>query len=234
MSPSVDNREMSITVTLSGKTSVLETFFHPPLSLDEKYECGLLYFSVFNSVPNINNTNNIFSYGNKGQQIKIPCGSYDLDEISEYLKNNITDCHIKIYPNCSTLKCAVYCDKTLNFDIENSLGNILGFDKTKLEANKWHESNGPVNILPLSAIRIDCDLIQNSYANGTPTHILHEFIPNTPRGFRFIEVPRNVIYFPVNRKSISSLRVKIVDDHYNCIDFRGEDIQLRLHLRKIK
>lgn len=40
---------MSITVTISGDKSELESYFHPPLNLSGKYECGLLYFSITNS-----------------------------------------------------------------------------------------------------------------------------------------------------------------------------------------
>lgn len=49
---------MSITVTISGNKSELESCFQPPLSLSEKYECGLLYYSVSKSVSNVlsNNT----------------------------------------------------------------------------------------------------------------------------------------------------------------------------------
>lgn len=52
---------MSITVTISGNKSELESYFQPPLSLLDKYECGLLYYSALNSVSNVlpNNTPSI-------------------------------------------------------------------------------------------------------------------------------------------------------------------------------
>ena len=118
--------------------------------------------------------------------------------------------------------------------MENSIGSLLGFSKTKLIANKWYESVNPVNILPVSVIRIECDLVLGSYINGLPSHIIHEFVPNIPPGHQYIEAPKNIIYFPINTKNISSITVKIVNEHGDYIDFRGENIQLRLHLRQSK
>ena len=223
---------MSVTITITGNKSELETNFHPSLNVGDKYECGLLYFSAFNSIPNINLKNNIFSYGDNDKQLKLPCGTYDLHDISDYLENNLNDCEIKIKPNSNTLKCSLFCTKTVNFDTESTIGSLLGFPKTKLVANKWHESTNPVNILPVSVIRIECDLVLGSYVNGLPSHIIYEFVPNISPGHRYIEVPKNIIYFPINRRNISSVTIKIVDENGEHIDFRGENIQLRLHLRR--
>lgn len=50
---------MSITVTISGKKSELESFFQRPLTLSGKYECRLLDFSILNSILKVHfNENN--------------------------------------------------------------------------------------------------------------------------------------------------------------------------------
>ncbi|CAH0732027.1 unnamed protein product, partial [Brenthis ino] len=188
----------------------------------------------FGSVRNIDENNNIFSYGNDGKILHIPYGNYDLYDILAYLEKKLKDCEIKIQPNNNTLKCSIYCSETLNFNVKNSLGPVLGFRNIKLDANKWHESENPVRILPLSLIRIECDLVKESFVNGLPSHVLYEFVPDIPPGYRYIEVPKNIIYLPINKKNITSIAIKVVDEDGNNIDFRGENIQLRLHLRKIK
>lgn len=224
---------MSLTLTITGNKSVLETEFNPPLTLDGENECGLLYFSTFNAISNINEGNNVFAYG-KNKTIVIPCGTYDLFDIYKYLSNHIKDCHLKIEPNINTFKCNLYCTEPIDFKVKNSIGPLLGFSKVSLISNKWHESDKPVNILPLSVIRIECDLIQGSYTNGVPTHIIHEFVLNTPPGHQLIEIPRNVIYFPVKKSHISSISVKVLDLKGNLINFKEEDIHLSLHIRKTK
>lgn len=224
---------MSITLTISGRKSLLQSHFQPPLCLDDAYECGLLYFSALNSITNINDKNNIFAYGER-EQLKLPYGTYDLYDIVDYLESNIKDCEINIQANNNTLKCSLYCTKNVNFNVDNSIGPTLGFRKTNLEANKWHESLDSVNILSPSMIRIECDLVHGSYNNGEPSHTVYEFIPNVPPGHRFIEVPNNIIYLPVNKKCISSIIVKVVDEWGKYLDFKDELIQLRLHLKQTK
>lgn len=131
---------MSVTVTISGSSSELESHFQPPLSLSGHYECGLLYFSV-GSAPDINAS----------------------------------------------------------------------------------------NIIPV--IRIECDLVHGSYLNGIPTHVIHEFVSN---GFQCLEIPQNIIYYPINKNTISSISIKIVDQFGYYLNFKKDRIQLRLHLRKTK
>lgn len=225
---------MSTTITIMGNESVLESYFHPSLQLTEQYECALLYFSTTNSVPNINSSNNLFIYDDDFKQLEIPEGTYDLYDIQDYLSKNLIESSIMLMPNNNTLKCSLFCSKTVHFEKDNSIGQLLGFGKRILKANKWHESECLVNIPSLSMIRIECDLINGSYFNGLPCHVIHEFIPNTPPGYQYIEVPNNIIYFPINKNNLSSLTVRIVDENDRLIDFRKQLVQLRLHLRKSK
>lgn len=225
---------MSVTLTVTGNRSILESYFQPSLNVDNTWECGLLYFSAYNSIPNINSSNNLFDYGDEGEQIAIPHGSYDLYDLLNFLETHIKSCEIDIKPNNNTLKCSIYCTKTIHFDRKNSVSKILGFRNTKLEANKWYESENSVNIIPLSVIRIECDFVRGSYINGLPSHVIHEFVPNVPSGHRFIEVPKNIIYLPIEKNNISSITIKIINENGDCIDFGKENIQLRLHLRKSK
>lgn len=225
---------MSTTISITGNKSLIETNFNPPLLLDGKYECGLLYFSTFNSIPNVNDNNNGFSYGENGSEIKIPKGTYDLHDINEYLSNKMKNCNLQILPNNNTLKCTLFCTQTVNFQSENSIGELLGFPKAKLEANKWHESINSINILPVSVIKIDCDLVLGSYNNSSPCHTIYEFIPNVPPGHQLVEIPKNIIYLPLVQRSITSITIKIIDNNGKPIDFRNENIQLGLHIRHTK
>lgn len=225
---------MSTTVVITGNKSNLETCLNPPLILDGRYECGLLFFSALNSIPNINEDNNIFSYSNKGMEVEIPKGTYDLQDINDYISKKIKNAKLLLQPNNNTLRISLFCSETVNFQIDNSLGSLLGFPKVQLEANKWHESVNPINIHSASVIGVDCDLINGSYINGTPTHIIYQFVPNVPSGYQFIENPKNIIYFPIIKKYISSIKVKIIDVQDHPLDFRDENIQVGLHIRRIQ
>lgn len=137
---------MSITVTISGNKSELDSYFQPPLSLSGQYECGLLYCSVINSTSKYSHVDSKFP----------------------------------------------------------------------------------------SVIRIECDLIYGSYCNGLPTHIIHEFVSKTAADNQYIEIPQNVIYFPVNKNNITSITIKVLDQFGYRINFKEQYIEIRLHLRKVK
>lgn len=222
---------MTITLSISDTKSILTTNYSPALLLDDGFECGLLYFSTFNSIPNIDNRNNKLYYGGK-DFIEIPEGSYELQDISDYLKGKLADCSFKLSCNNNTLKTTIWCTKDIHFQNKDSIGKTLGFGNETLKANILHESRFPVSILSTTVLRIECDIISGSFVNGKPSHIIHEFAPNVPPGYRIIEVPKNIIYFPVNQNSISNINIKILDVNNNIVNLRDEEIQLYLHLRK--
>lgn len=222
---------MSFTLSITGNTSVLSTNYSPTLQLEGDYECALLSLSTFNSIPNIDKNNNKFHYDDN-KVIEIPEGAYELQDICDFLQNNIRGCDLKLTCNNNTLKIELYCSKVVRFEKENSLGDLLGFGNIVLEANKIHESRNIVNILSTTVVRVECDLVSGSYINGISSHILHEFAPNVPPGYRIIEIPKHIIYFPVNRNSIDNINIRLLDIRNNLINLRGEEVQLYLHLKK--
>lgn len=222
---------MSFTLSISGNTSVLSSNFSPPLQLESAYECALLYMSTFNSIPNIDSTNNKFYYGSN-EKIEIPEGTYELQDIADYLKSKIQNATLMLKSNNNTLKTSIFSTKDINFKKSGNLGKLLGFREQILKANKLHESALPINILSTTVVRIECDIVSGSYINGKSSHIIHEFAPNIPPGYRIIEIPKNVIYFPINQKNILSINIRLIDNNNKLVNFRGEEIQLYLHIRK--
>lgn len=222
---------MSFTLSITGNSSILSTNYSPTLELNSDYECALLHFSTFNSIPNITKYNNKFYY-DTNEVIEIPEGTYELQDLCDFLKSKIKRCTFKLYCNNNTLKTMIFCTKDIHFEKQDSIGNLLGFGKAFLKSNILHESPLPVNILSTTVVRVECDIISGSYINGKSSHIIHEFTPNVPPGYRIIEIPKNTIYFPVNRNSVNSINIRILDANNKLVDFRGEEVQLYLHLRK--
>jgi hypothetical protein len=221
---------MSFTLSITGTSSTLSTNHSPALQLDGEYECGLLYLSTFNSIPNIDGRNNKLYYGDS-EELDIPEGSYELQDLDDYIKTHIQGCTFKLMCNNNTLKTSVLCSKNIYFK-SGTVGKILGFDNETVPANILKESPLPVSILSTTIVRVECDIVSGSFINGKPSHIIYEFAINCPPSFRIIETPKNVIYFPVTQNSISSLKIRILDTNNNLINIRGEEIQIYLHLRK--
>lgn len=231
---------MSITITLNNNNSVLNSFFLPPIELgNNNYECALIYFKTFNSIPNVDSSNNLFHYDND-KVIEIPEGSYELDDIFRYLNHKLLleskgdqDELIDMEANTNTLKCTIHSKLyDVHFEKENSIGSLLGFSKKLLKKNVLHISDKPINILITNTIRVECNITEGSFVNDKPSHVIHEFSPTVPPGYQIIERPSNPIYVPLKGTTIQYIQVRIVNEHDNLVNFRDENISLRLHIRK--
>lgn len=259
----------SLTLTLNGTSSHLHAEYFPALDLsDGDYVCGLIDFQTFNSIPNIDETNNLFyihfnedlrqNIISKNKEIKIqsirdlikeklgtkyfslwpleiPTGTYEITDIEKYLVKELNqygiDLQLKANPN--TLKCEMKCMGTVDFWQPGTIGELLGFESKCYGLNQFHESEFITKILKVNVIRIECDLIKGAYLNNKPSNTIHEFSPRVSPGYKINEVPKNVIYFPVTVKNISTLNISLVDQNGQPINFRGETITVRIHIKKV-
>ncbi|KAL6256661.1 hypothetical protein P5V15_012776 [Pogonomyrmex californicus] len=81
---------MSLTLTLSGKSSVLATNYSPAIDLsDDDYELGLTILETYHTISNVNVSNNTFYFGKDDTEITIPEGSYEFQAINEFLRREI-------------------------------------------------------------------------------------------------------------------------------------------------
>lgn len=229
---------MSYTFTFTGTESVLTAEFNPPIFLDSnaEYVMGLTSFETFNTIANvIEDKNDVFRYG--GKDIKIPEGSYEIQEIINYINSKLDSKkqeHVIIKPNNNTLKTQIKSTKEIDFTVENSIGPLLGFDKKKLSANTLETSDHTINIINVNSLLIDCSITTGNYKNGVPAHVIHQFFPNVPPGYKIIECPLNVTYLPISVKTISKITLQILDQSGELVNFRKETITIGLHLKRVR
>lgn len=224
---------MSLTLTLTGNSSVLSAEYFPPIELQGEYSCGLVDFHTYNSIPNVDVENNLLSIGE--YSIEVPVGSYEIDDLDEYFQKQLkflnNGISFSLKANNNTLQTEIKSSETVHLNHSRTIGSLLGFSKRVLEPNIGHSSDQPVNIIKVNAICVECNIITGSFINNKQVHTLHEFSPGVAPGYKIVEVPANVIYLPVNVKRLSSITLKITDQDGNLINFRGETITIRLHLK---
>lgn len=248
----------SFTVSFTGTSSVLQADFLPEITLDpdSSYCCGLLDFASYNSIPNVTHgKNNEFQYRyyvdekrkEKGKEviksvprdrtISLPTGSYEVEDILKYLKFELGNERIYLTYEISVETSKVRIGfSTLIEWTGGTVLDIIGFQREsspKFERNVGYWSTNIVKITQIDIIRIECDIISDSYINGKQCHTIHQFSHcKVAPGYKFIEVPHHIIYLPIKEKQLRTIQISVVDQNGNPIDFRGEQISCRIHIRK--
>ena len=227
---------MSQTFTLQGTSHELSCTYHPPIELEREasYSLGLIGFRTYNTIPNIEHGTNKFYYDSK--VVTIPDGSYEIEDIEKYLKAELGEKDdeklISLSPNNNTLQCNLRCKYAVDFRRKDSIGSLLGFSPRVLKANENHFSDLPVNIIKVSSVRIECNVVTGAYYGSRLSHTLFEFSPDVNPGYAINIVPSNVVYLPITVKTIDNITLKILDQRGHPVNFRGEPVLIRLQLKK--
>lgn len=229
----------SMTITISGDTSSLNANFYPEIELDKnsEYSCCLLDLHTYNSIPNVHEKNNKFFYsldnGETFQYITLPVGSFEVAEILYLLHGEFEakQIPIEMTANSSTMKCKIKTAVPIDFTRNGSIGSVLGFGSRILEHGDF-TSDKLINIQNITNLKVECDLTTGSYHNGRPTHTIYEFDPTVDPGHKINEQPKHLIYLPIVRRRISTLNISIVDQNGELVDFRGETITCRIHIKR--
>ena len=241
----------SFQIIASGNEAKFTTRFNPKLELDrdKKYEIALANLETYYSFPNIDETNNVFVYspdnGNSWVKIKIPVGSYEIDDINNTIKYEMEkrghhnpikeDYYINISANSNTLKSVLILEKDyqVDFNHQNSLAKVLGFTGNKYTEG-FHESENVVNIVSINSILVNIDIISGCYVNGTTKNTIYSFFPKVSPGYKIIETPVNLVYLPITLDIIDSLEVSITDQNDHLLNLRNEELTIRFHVREAR
>lgn len=225
-----------LTISLTGNSSELSCDIFPSLEVDRRTQLCFLSLQTNNSIPNIDsgcNTIGFHSSTGKVTIITIPTGSYELQSltsvIESLLPNDITSFRLKA--NGNTLKCLLKCSHVIDFTVENNISKLLGFKNEIYSANTLHESSNIVGITKVNCIKIDCNLISGSFDDGLPSQTIHEFFPVVPPGYKVIEVPKHLVFYPLNTSTISRVNITLKDQSGCLINLRGEPITVRLLIK---
>src|SRR5277367_2526350 len=246
----------SFNLNMSGINSDFRVTLGDIINLNHNldYEIALIRFEAFNSLYNVNTTNNNFRYfnGTAWKTITISPGAYEVDainnEIRRQMKTNndvtttsgVTTYYFNLYPNFSTSKSII--DLTNNYQVDftdtgcpNNLRSILGYNSIII-SGLYNQSQNIINIQSFNSIFINCDLCTNSYLNNNTNQALRSFSPNAVAvGYKIIIEPFKPIWLPVvkSKYSFQDYHVWLSDENGNSINFNGETISITLWLRSV-
>ena len=239
-------------LTISGSNSRLHIRYDPPmefLSSNAGYEMGLYRLETWYSFPNIDSSNNSIRIsidsGKNWLDLKIPVGCYGINGINDTLQRllprksvndgKVNEPYVVLSGNRNTFKCVLEIMKEstiIDFDTENSIRSVLGFQAKKYKGGKRYESENKINILIVNSILVNCDVISSSRVNGKFAPVIYDFFPNVSPGEKIVSQPKHIIYVPITMSIISSMTVWITDQENNLLDLRGEQLTLTFHIRK--
>jgi hypothetical protein len=229
-------------------TSIYTMRLEPPIMLDSPdYEIGLLDLETYYSFPNIDSSNNNLRYWSKAKSayvvITLATGAYNISELyaelkAKFLANGDVNKPVKITALQSSAKAEMTLTNTIvDFTYPNSINKILGFDNKQYGdislPDLTYISESIVNIIDISSIYVNSDIVANSYENGKSSNVLYSFFPTVPPNYKIVEKPNPPSYLPIKRSYIDSISFWLNDDKGRRLNMRGENVTMRFYLKKI-
>lgn len=222
--------------------------FTRPIILDSnvQYVVGLnrvinMSFTWFN--VNSAYGNQLIKYssdsGSTFHDITFPAGVWNYTDFDEHIKD-ITKTGDQ-YPitlefDNTTFRVTITLAQNYQIDLRHSnFNDLIGFDKTVLTS----ESNIGPRVPNLSQdtdiLNVHCDLINDSLVDGQESDIIYSFSTSvlTP-SYSFTLEPRRVTYNPVNKTTISSIRIYVTDGKRRLVDLNGADTSFSLILKRME
>ena len=143
----VNNTESmrSFSIIVSDNKTRFKTWFKPPIQLDKSknYEIALINLQTYYSFPNIDISNNCFSYspGANAPWVDIitPQGSYHVEDINDFIQREMRTNgyydeendknNVEISANTNTLRSEMFLKNNyeIYFRKDKSINNLLGF-----------------------------------------------------------------------------------------------------------
>ena len=227
----------------SGKGADVRTNFKQPIILDQNYKHSIAltaytsYFSIPNVESSINGRLNIFDpHISKWTVLTFESGSYSLNDLNDCLQSFLPSRGIiTIKPDFITLKAKINIAKggyQVKFDSSTGdLSNLLGFNNKIISAG-LHVGDNIVNILSVNSISVSIDIIAGGFVDGVQKNIIHSFFPSVGVGEKIIERPVNLIYLPIIVNRIENLRIRLLDQSCNLLNFRDEVITCQFIIKR--
>ena len=234
-----------------NKPEDFTTNFTRPIILDnnKQYVIGLnrvinMSFTWFN--VNAGYKNQLIKYssdnGSTFKNITFPAGVWNYTDFNTYIKNltkkktgDEYEYPITLVFNDTTFRVTVTLADNYQLNLRASdFNDLIGFDKKILTSGTHIGSRVPNLSQDTDILNVHCDLVNESLVDGEETDIIYSFSTSVLRpSYSFTLEPQRVTFNPVNKTTISSIRIVITDGKRRLVDLNGADTSFSLILKSI-
>lgn len=172
----------------------------------------------------------------KGYLYTVPTGTYEAQDLKKLLQTDLQkqfQVSLDLFVNLNTLRCGIKCSKKVDFSLDGSFGDLLGFPSNALippHSVYWAANMSQIFKVLHIGVAVSC--CAGAYRNGEQSHVIFQFTPDVEPGFRLNVTPRNVTYHPVVTNRLDEITVRVLDQDDALVNFRNEVISIRIHFRR--
>ena len=231
----------------NNKPEDFTTNFTRPIILDnnKQYVIGLnrvinMSFTWFNINAGYNNQLIKYSSDNGStfNNITLPAGVWNYTDFNTYIKNimKVGDTYpITLEFDTTTFRVTVTLAENYQLDLRPSnFNDLIGFDKKILASGTHIGPRLPNLSQDTDILNINCDLTNDSLVDGKDTDIIYSFSTSVLQpSYSFTLEPRRVTFNPINKNTISSIRMWVTDGRRRLVDLNGADTSFSLILKSI-
>ena len=224
-----------------------------PIVLDNNYEYAIglnriinMSFTWFNVNAGYGNQLIRFSSdsGTNFTNISFPPGVWNYSDFNSYIKQKTVikssgkDDEYPItlafdetmFKVTMTLKAHYHVDL-----IKSNFYELIGFHKNVPTAGSNVGTKVPNLSQDTDILNIHCDLVNDSLVDGEGSDIIYSFSTSVLRpSYSFTLEPRRITYNPINKQTISSIRMYITDGKRRVVDLDGADASFSLILKRLE
>ena len=153
--------------------------------------------------------------------IDFPKGVWSYTDIDNYIKEKTKivggdddeEFPITLTFDDSTFRVLVTLDANYQLDLRKSnFGKLIGYEKVILRDERNVSTKIPNLSEDTDVLNIHCDLVSDSLVDGRESDIVFSFGVGTLRpSYNFTLEPRRVIFNPINKTRVSSVRIYVTD-----------------------
>ena len=223
-----------------NKSTHEEHLFQPLQTNIKQFKKAITFLSTYNGIFNATNSNNNFYFlksvsdGDGYIIISIRLGVHEVGNLNDEIRRIIIDeghyteldYSFYIKPYFSALRSNIEISPqgpVITFDTDDSIGELLGFNKTTIYG-EYNLSQNPDDIISFDSIFIETEVARGMIFRGKRSGIIHNFTMDVNPGYKYIAKFRGGVqwYMMESKDIISSICFKLKNENNERVSFNGQ------------